>query len=261
MPEGHKTHFLAQQHTSLFAGRTVRVTSPQGRFSADAAIIDGAKVSKIEAVGKQIFYTFADDHVLQIHLGRYGSFRTQPSPAGAPVGQVRMRMWDANTTLDLRGPTTCRVIDRTTRQKIAAGIGPDPLAGGKPQPVWQAISTSRRPIGALLLDQSVLAGVGNIFRAELLFELQINPLTRGDELTKSQFDQLWKTLVRMMRTGLKYGRIITVTAKEAGKRRDQLEKNERFRIYGHRECPRCRGKISKINVGSRDLYVCQICQA
>ncbi|XZE53197.1 Fpg/Nei family DNA glycosylase [Planctomycetaceae bacterium SH139] len=260
MPEGHKTHYLANQQTEIFAGNSVRVSSPQGRFAEDAARVDGLRLERVEAVGKQLFYHFPNDIFLQVHLGRYGSFKIHPAPPPEPVGAVRMRMLGNSRAIDLRGPTTCRVIDGAMRQGVLAKIGPDPLAGGKANDVWEAVSTCKRPIGAILLDQQIIAGVGNIFRAELLFELRMNPLTPGESLDRKQFDSLWKSLVKMMRTGLKYGKIITVTRQEAGKPLSKLTNPERFRIYGKEFCPQCDGAIEKLKVASRDLYVCRKCQ-
>ena len=260
MPEGHKTHFWAREHAEMFAGQSVEVSSPQGRFSADARQIDGKRLRSVEAIGKQLFYHFTQAAILQIHLGRYGSFKLHPSPPPAPVGSIRMRMIGGEHAIDLSGPTTCRVIDEAMMKTIAEKIGPDPLAGGKATDVWKVISESRKPIGGILLDQQVVAGVGNIFRAELLFELQLNPLKPGNELSRQEFDQLWKALVKMMRMGLKYGKIITVTAKEAGKPLTKLDNKERFRIYGRQNCPRCNSGIEKIKLAGRDLYVCGNCQ-
>ena len=260
MPEGHKTHFLAHEHAVMFSGQRLAVSSPQGRFANDAKRIDGQRLKSVEAIGKQMFYDFGEDLILQVHLGRYGSFRVHDAPPPHPVGAVRARMVGKRQAIDLNGPTTCRVIDLATKTSVVKKIGPDPLAGGKPAPVWDKISSSHKPIGALLLDQSIVAGVGNIFRAELLFELEMNPLTPGNALTKREFDQLWRSLGKMMRTGLKYGKIITVTAKEAGKPLASLNNKERFRIYGKIVCPRCDSGIEKIKVAARDLYVCRKCQ-
>ena len=260
MPEGHKTHFLARQHTDLFAGSKISVTSPQGRFTEDARKVSGKIIDRVEAVGKHLFYVFDGGRMINIHLGRYGKFRMFDSPPPKPVGQVRMRMKGPNQTVDLTGPTTCRVIDSELRSQIESKLGPDPLAGGKKKDVWNAVSISNKPIGALLLDQSVVAGVGNIFRAEVFFEIGMNPQTPGSKLSKESFDELWKSLTRMMKVGLKYGKIISVTAKEAGMPLAKVDGKDRFRVYGKTLCPRCVGKVETIEVASRKLYVCRSCQ-
>lgn len=261
MPEGHKTHHLAQQHRGFLCDQPLRVTSPQGRFRSDARKVSGQVLADVRAAGKHLFYEFDSGSIIHVHLGRYGKFRQHDAPPPRPVGQVRMRMVNGSHALDLTGPTTCRVIDPQQQREVIAKLGPDPLAGGRPAEVWKRIAASPKPIGALLLDQSVIAGVGNIFRAEALFEVGIDPHTPGNELPKHSFDRLWKSLRKMMNTGLKYGRIISVTAREAGKPLSQVEGKDRFRIYGKTDCPRCGGPIYTPEIAARKHYVCFQCQS
>jgi endonuclease-8 len=261
MPEGHKTHRLAIDHSELFRGCEVRISSPQGRFSSDAQKVDRQVVANVVAAGKHLFYEFENDLLVHVHLGRYGSFRLGPVPSPPPRGLVRMRIVSETTTLDLNGPTQCRVIDAVDRDQVLARLGPDPLAGGSATDVWRNIASSKQPIGALLLDQAVIAGIGNIFRAEALFEIAMNPEIRGCDLDRKAFDRLWRVLVRMLRTGVKHDQIIAVTAKEAGKPLEKLDKHERLRIYGKTTCPRCDSPIAVVKVAARKLYVCQYCQA
>ncbi|MEM6364295.1 MAG: DNA-formamidopyrimidine glycosylase family protein [Planctomycetota bacterium] len=261
MPEGHKTHFLAAEHRKLLAGQTLKVTSPQGRFTTDARKVTQRVLEDVRAIGKHMFYDFEGGRVVQVHLGRYGSFATQASPPQPPKGQVRMRLVAPETTIDLRGPTRCRLIDADLEAEIRDSLGPDPLAGGRKQDVWKAISASSKPIGGLLLDQSVIAGIGNIFRAEILFDIGLDPNRPGNELTKSDFDALWKSTLKMMRVSLKHGRIISVTAKEAGKPLSKLSEKERFRVYGVVDCTRCHHAIETTEIASRKLYFCPGCQS
>lgn len=265
MPEGHKTHFIARGHTEQFAGQKLTVTSPQGRFTSDARKVSGKILDRVEAVGKHLFYVFDSGQIVNVHLGRYGKYRDLPSPPPAPVGQVRMRIRGEVNTIDLSGPTTCRVIDLAMRSQIESKLGPDPLAptgsaAGKKRDVWNAFSKSNKPIGGLLLDQSVIAGVGNIFRAEVLFETELNPLIPGNQLSKESFDAMWKSLTKMMKVGLKHGKIVSVTAKEAGMSLAKVEGKDRFRVYGKQRCPRCNSTIKTIEVAARKLYVCPKCQ-
>ncbi|QEG00506.1 Endonuclease 8 1 [Stieleria maiorica] len=265
MPEGHKTHFYAREHTGWFSGQPLRVTSPQGRFRRDARKVSGIVFDHCEAVGKHLFYHFENDRMIHVHLGRYGKYRAHDAPPPPAVGLVRMRLVGPAKTLDLNGPTTCRVIDRQTREEVVGKLGPDPLAGGssarKKAMVWEKIRSSKKPIGALLLDQSVIAGVGNIFRAELFFETLLDPRTAGTAIDEVTFDVLWQSLIKMMRKGLKYGKIVTVTAKEAGAPLSKLEGRDRFRVYGKATCPRCQHSIETIEIAARNLYWCPRCQA
>lgn len=260
MPEGHKTHRIAIDHRALLAGSLLRVTSPQGRFAADALKVDGRVLSDVQAVGKHLFYRFDNDLSVHVHLGRYGSFRQSLEPSPPPRGLVRMRMANDAVTIDLNGPTQCRVIDDSQRDQVVVRLGPDPLAGGRALAVWQSVTVSKQPIGALLLDQSVISGVGNIFRAEALFEVSVHPETRGCDLDRKTFDRLWRVLVRMLRTGVKYDQIIAVSAKEAGKPLGKLERHQRLRIYGKPNCPACGSAISVLKIAARKMYACEICQ-
>jgi len=260
MPEGHKTHYIARQHSDWLAGRALQVTSPQGRFRQDARKVSGQVLESCRAFGKHLFYEFESGRRIHVHLGRYGKYRVLDSPPPKPVGAVRMRLVSDRQTIDITGPTTCRVIDQAMQNEVISQLGPDPLAGGSKFKVWENLTKSSKPIGALLLDQKVLAGVGNIFRAELLFEIGMNPELTGQSMSRQQFDQLWKSLTRMMKVGLKYGKIITVRSGETKVRLKDLEGNDRFRIYGGTVCPSCGDSIDTIEIASRKLYWCPTCQ-
>lgn len=260
MPEGHKTHHLAQLHGSILRDHPLRITSPQGRFRGDARKVNGQLLSEVRAAGKHLFYEFDSGRIIHIHLGRYGKFRQHSAPPPRPVGQVRMRMVGSEHAFDLTGPSTCRVIDPDQRDEVVAKLGPDPLDGGRPSTVWNNIRHSGKPIGGLLLDQAVVAGIGNIFRAEVLFETKLDPSTPGNELSKPSFDRLWRSLRKMMQTGLKYGRIISVTAREAGMPLAKVQAKDRFRVYGKTDCPTCGGPISTPEIAARKLYMCVGCQ-
>ena len=241
-------------------GQAIRVTSPQGRFRSDARRVNRRVLDRVEAVGKHLFYHFDGDRIVHVHLGRYGSYTELPSPPPPPVGQVRMRMRSDHQTIDLRGPTACRVITPEDREAITARLGPDPLAGGSKTVVRDLFQSRDKPVAALLLDQTLIAGVGNIFRAEVLFEIGMNPLTPGRQLTDEAFERLWRSNLAMMRKGLKYGKILGVTAKEAGRPLAQVEGKDRFRIYGKSHCPSCNGTVETPDIAARRLYYCPRCQ-
>ncbi|MEM9827473.1 MAG: DNA-formamidopyrimidine glycosylase family protein [Planctomycetota bacterium] len=263
MPEGHKTHRIAIDHREAFAGDLIKVTSPQGRFRAQARRVSGRRLENVEAAGKHLFYHFEGERIVHVHLGRYGKFREQKfqKKPPTPIGAVRMRMLAPERVLDLNGPTTCRVIDAAVREDVLQKLGPDPLAGGKSSDVFEKIRQSSKPIAALLLDQSIVAGIGNIFRAEMLFSAGLDPATPGRDLSKADFNRLWKIIVRQMKVGLKYGKIITVTAKEAGMPLDRVEGNDRFHVYGNEYCRKCACEVTKEDIGGRRLYFCKGCQS
>ncbi len=94
MPEGHTLFRNARELREAFAGLPTRVSSPQGRFAADAAVLDGAEVLGAESAGKHLFVEFAGDRLVHVHLGLIGTFDvvTGASEVPPPVGQVRLRL-------------------------------------------------------------------------------------------------------------------------------------------------------------------------
>jgi endonuclease VIII len=160
MPEGHTTHRLARRHQQCYGGSPVVVSSPQGRFAAAAAVLDGRVLQCAEALGKHLFHVYAPDLVVHVHLGLYGAFTEAELPVQPPRGQVRMRLVGLTHWTDLRGPTVCELLTEAEVDAVRARLGPDPLRrDADPDRAWRRISRSRAPLATLLMDQSVLAGV------------------------------------------------------------------------------------------------------
>ncbi|MDB5328607.1 MAG: nei [Phycisphaerales bacterium] len=265
MPEGPTLHRLAREHTELLGGQKLKVTSPQGRFADAALQLDGRKLNKVEAWGKHIFYDFAGGRVLHIHLGLYGKYRQHDHAAKEeppePRGAVRVRLSGKTHTLDLNGPNRCEVIDATARDEVIDRLGPDPLRkDADPEKAWKKIAASGQSIGQLLMDQTVAAGVGNIYRAELLWRIKLHPRMLGKAVTKKQFQAMWKDTVKLMELALKEGRIITTDPKQFKKPASKLATAERFNIYKHDKCPRCGHKIETYALAGRKVYACAGCQ-
>ncbi len=263
MPEGHTIHRLARDHSPLLVGKAVAVSSPQGRFSADAALIDGQVLERIEPYGKHLFHWWANGLVGHVHLGLYGKFRVHtfegdPPP---PVGAVRMRMVADGAAIDLVGPTACTVDSRDVRDGIVRRLGPDPLRRGADGEVAVArMRRSRQPIGTMLLDQSVIAGVGNVYRAEALFVNGIRPTRPGNELDDAERWALWTTLSAMLRRGVKEGRIVTVDRRELAVPRGPLRRGEANYVYHRDVCLRCGTPVRTVQLGGRPCWYCPTCQ-
>ena len=211
MPEGHTLHRLARVHHKNFRGQAVAVSSPQGRFATGAALVDGRTFVRAEAYGKHLFHVYGPDAVVHVHLGLYGRFEAHTGEVTPPRGAVRMRMVGQTAWTDLRGAITCEVITPDEVDAVVARLGPDPLRrDADPERAWARLSRSRVSIGALLMDQKVLAGVGNVYRAEVLFRHNIGPHRPGRDLDRAEFDALWLDLVELMKVGVSRGRIITL---------------------------------------------------
>lgn len=281
MPEGHTLRRLANEITDAFVGRRVRVLSPQGRFEVEARQLDGTLLLGADSVGKHLFIEFAGDRFVHVHLGLIGGFAVHTGHAGAPeaalvvpepVGQVRLRliaMQGAGATAyaDLRGATRCDLTTSAGRDLVIAGLGPDPLRpDADPARAWRRISRSPRPIGDLLLDQSVLAGVGNVYRAEVLFRHRIHPLRPGNTLRRGQFAAIWADLVALLSEGVRVGRIDTVRPEhtpEAMGRAPRVD-DHGGEVYVYRRtgapCLVCGTRVRTGTLAGRNLFWCGKCQ-
>jgi endonuclease VIII len=269
VPEGHTIHRLARLHRTALAGRRIAVSSPQGRFLAGAARLDGRVLVDVEPYGKHLFYRWADGAVddspiLHVHLGLFGTFRTSRGAAPQPTPGTRLRMVAETVTVDLAGPTVCELVDPQAEALIRERLGPDPLhADADPERVWAALQRRRSPIGAALLDQKVLAGVGNVYRAEALFVCGIDPATPAREITRLELDCLWTTLRRMLRAGERSGRIVTVDPAEVGAHSAaRVPDDERTYVYRRAgaPCRRCATSVRMTDLGNRRMYACPTCQ-
>ncbi len=266
MPEGHTIHRLAIDHTKWFAGQTLVVTSPQGRFEKEAKKLSGKKLIAAEAHGKHLFYRFAarraaDRLLVHVHLGLYGKFRVHNNPAPEPRGAVRMRMIGTRKSFDLNGPNCCELLSKTNYKTLMARLGQDPLHDdADPEVVKKRFSRSRSAIGSLLLNQSVIAGVGNVYRAEILFLLGIHPERLANSLQPEEFDKLWDLTIKLLRVGVKYNRIITADRASVDKPLSRLDSHQRLVCYKKTRCIACGSKIRKWKLGARTMYACERCQ-
>jgi endonuclease-8 len=173
-----------------------------------------------------------------------------------------MRAVGKKHAFDLNGPTACDLLTTAQRDSILRRLGADPLRkDADVENAWQRISRSRSPLGTLLLNQSVIAGVGNVYRAEVLFKNGLHPERPGKSLTREQFDQLWSSLVQLLRVGMKYNRIITTEPESIGKPASRLNRSERLLCYQKTHCPRCSSTIARWELGARTIYACENCQS
>ncbi|SDM83970.1 Fpg/Nei family DNA glycosylase [Actinomyces ruminicola] len=323
MPEGHTIHRLAGALTELYGGQRLTVSSPQGRFVAGAARLDGQVLLDGHAHGKHLFLAFApvadvpvdspDVIWLRIHLGLYGSWTfdgdsafTAPHSIGAPRrkvgergehalahgggsalsgirgeepasaapgdwtppaprGAVRLRLAGEHGVADLTGPAACELLDAEGVAAVRRRLGPDPLrADGDPEQFIAGVRRRKRAVGELLMDQSVLAGAGNIFRAETLFRVGLSPFRPGNRVSVKRLQQVWDDLVPLMEYGVDTGFITTVDAAEVPEPLPEGDEEAgRWYVYHRtdRPCLRCGTAVAEREVAGRRLFWCPSCQA
>jgi endonuclease VIII len=268
MPEGNVVHHQAKTLNKSLGGKRVRVDSPQGRFAADAELVDRRTIRTVEAFGKHLFIGFSNGLWIHIHLGLFGKWHIGKGKAPEPRGLIRLRLRASDAFAELRGPTACEVLTEDQKHAMVARIGPDPIrTDAEPERAWARIQRSSQPIGALLMDQRIFAGVGNIYRAEVLFRHGISPFRPGNTMTYEEFDQVWTDLVGLMRKGVTRGRIDTVRAEHMPEVMGRQAREDRHggEVYVYRragqECYLCGSEVQLQDMQARKLYWCGGCQA
>lgn len=276
MPEGHTLHRIAQDLHAAFAGEVVAVTSPQGKFAAGAALLDGGRLVEARAYGKHLFVEVdppgsPEPRVMHVHLGLIGSFVIDSTPyvGERPVtGAVRCRIATEQHAADLRGPNLCTVITPEEEAAVGDRLGPDPLRHDDGSAAWERITRSKKSIAALLMDQAILAGVGNVYRCEVLFRHRINPATPGERLKRASWEAIWADLRRLLPLGVATSRIVTVPEQveeiEALMAKgDPVHLTERTSFVYKRTgepCRVCGSTVRAADVAGRTLYWCGRCQ-
>ncbi|AKE40189.1 Formamidopyrimidine-DNA glycosylase [Corynebacterium camporealensis] len=269
MPEGHVIHRLAHELNESFRPEPLKISSPQGRFSTEAAIVDDSRIEHAEAFGKHLFIHFdAGDprHIIYIHLGLIGKLSFEP--LDDQWGQMRLRIESDTQAANLRGPQWCKLITEEEYDAALAKVGQDPLRDdADPDQLWQKVHRSRRQIGSLMMDQHLYAGVGNIYRAETLFRLGISPFLPGKQLQRTEFDSIWADLVDLMAYGVEHGRIDTVRPEHTPEAmgRDPRKDDHGGEVYVYRRaglpCYICGNPIAEKVMEGRNLFWCPTCQA
>jgi endonuclease-8 len=260
MPEGHTIHRLARDLRRDLRGPALRAeTRQEGFFGEGARRLDGRELVDTSAMGKHLFLHWDGAEVLHVHLGLFGRFRRHRVPAPEPSPNLRLRLTGPERAWDLTGAMVCALRGPDVLDEVAAKLGPDPLrADADPDRFVTKVLRSRKPIGALLLDQSVIAGIGNVYRAELLHLTGIHPDREGRSLSEADVKSLWALAVEQLRLGVQRNRIVTVPLD--GRRLRDVRRGEDRHVYKRQECLTCAGPVEWTDVGNRRSYACPTCQ-
>ena len=198
-----------------------------------------------------------------------------------PRPTVRLRVAGPQGLADLTGPTACEIMDAQERQAVLDRLGPDPLrADADPARFIDAVRRSRTTIGALLMNQKIVAGIGNIYRAELLFRARLDPFVPGRDLSTGTLEEMWEDLVALMTYGARTGRIVTtqpehrdlearIVERSRGTRQngdedpDVVSRERSFYVY-HRQtlpCRLCGTTVRSTDLAARTVFWCPRCQS
>jgi endonuclease-8 len=279
MAEGHAIHGLARRFNAAFAGEVVHVTSPAGRDEVGGPL-DGRRVRLAEAWGKHLLVHVDDAPSLHCHLGMFGRFSVRRHRRAVRDGRLlssppsngteHVRFLTLTHLGDLTRPTVCELLDDGGVSGLLDRLGPDPLRPDHgAEAAVRALGRSSRPIGALLLDQSIVAGIGNVYRAELLHRAGISPWTPGTAIDPVHLESLWQDAIRLMDIGAAAGWIISderqiadaVPYLEDGRRVPRWPKVYAVYQRAGRPCRRCGSPVESAMQGRQRVFWCPSCQA
>lgn len=262
MPEGDTVHRVARVLGREVTGRTVDRLVLHDR--GDIREAAGTSVEKVEPLGKHMFIHLSSGWGVRIHLGMHGKWRR------LHVRQERPH----DPTVVIESGSTAWVCHRAYRADLVrsdaarrhpkvARLGPDLLAD--PPDIDGAVRRARHPawadreIGDLLLDQRVAAGIGNVYKSEVLFECRVHPRAPVGALAGEELRALYSKAAQLMRLNL-----LTRRRTHVPLRRRPTPSSQRLWVYGRagRPCLDCRTPVERFLQGdmARSTYFCPSCQ-
>lgn len=274
MVEGHSVSRLASRFRTTLVGRTFSASSPNGRFADGASVIDGRVLSRMEAIGKNLFAFFSNDNgtnndgteddaiVVHVHFGMSGAWALFSGLDEEPEvkATTRLRLEEVTSNSSVRYAThlsamTLQHGDMSLYANKKASLGQDPLrSDADVDLLYNLVKKSKRSIAQIIMDQSYFSGPGNIYRAEILFLAGVYPTTLGTAIDRATFNRIWNVTVKLLRRGYDTGSILTV---DASIDPEVAQRGERRYIYNKSNCARCGGRVSSWNISGRTCYACE----
>jgi formamidopyrimidine-DNA glycosylase len=267
MPELPEVETIRAQLAPRLEGRTLasveildpRLTRPHDLFEV-AEELEGDLVVAVERRGKYLLLRLASGLGLLVHLRMTGGFHWHPTTHERAVLEL-----DDGTRLayrDVRRFGTWLVLeDAELEPYLATKNGPEPL-GRRFTSRWLESQLARRraPLKAVLLDQRVVAGLGNIYADEALWRARLSPLLPANAVEPDEVRRLVRAIRAALLAGIgRQGSTLSDYRTPDGERGAMQDE---FRVYGREgaPCPRCRTPIAKARVGGRGTWYCPSCQ-
>ena len=271
MPEGDTIHRAADTLQRALAGRAVsRFTSvfPHLTRVDDTTPIAGRTIERVEARGKHLLIWFSGDLALRTHMRMHGSWHIYRPGERWQRPQHEMRIvidTDAFQAVGFTIPVAeFASSQELTRDSPLQQLGPDPLSSAfdAQEAFTRLRARTELEIADALLDQTAIAGIGNVYKSEVLFAARVNPFLPVPDVTDDRMRALIAVAVRLMR----------VNVSPAGERRlgtqrrttGRLDPSAALWVYGRggQPCRRCGTPISRAKQGpyARSTYWCARCQ-
>lgn len=281
MPELPEVETVRGQLEKFLVGHTIEsvdVRTP-GIFSGDASDLIGAKIKAIRRFGKALVFDLDNGHSVISHIKLTGQFiyrgpnlKHPPTMSKKVFGGVPGVHTHITFSLSGGGKLYYNDIRRFGWVKVSESkkvesegfvskLGPEPLKDLDLKKFAEILSSTRRAIKTLLMDQAKLAGVGNIYANDALWLAKVHPVTPANKLGDRKVKALYKAIEKVLKKGLETGGASELAFVTPDGGEGSYQKH--FLVYGREGtlCKRCkRGKIEKTKVSGRGTYFCAVCQ-
>lgn len=272
MPEGPEVRTVARTIASEIVGKKLGCfwySNQQLRreINSDALrLLENTEVDKVSCYGKVLFIHSKNEPIVMAQLGMTGQLvvtnTDQPLPLHTHIRWPLFGMRKEIRYIDPRRFGVFDVCDENKRQAILNKLGPDPFIMEKKDhlPLIKNMKRSTRVIKEVLLDQSVIAGVGNIYASEALFLSKIDPIKRACDVSDVEYKKLIAAVIDVLQRAYENcGTTFSNYVDGSGKKGDNLQFLHVFQREGE-PCKVCSIKISRIKQGGRSTFYCENCQ-
>jgi endonuclease-8 len=254
MAEGPVAHYYAGQLAKVLAGKPVEIELRSRKLNVDELSLRGLSVTDVEARGKLVLIHLSDGRIILVHLMMWGSWRIYRRGAEWEKPSQRARLvlrTDAHEAVAFSAP----IVRVLTREELKAdpkwmALGPDPLRSdfSEEESLRRLEAHADEEVGEALLNQQVIAGIGNILRNEILFRAGVHPRRKISSLSDIERRAVLRLCVELCRLWLR----------DMGSEK----RNAWLRIYrkSGRPCPRCGARVEFFRQAGRVTYACPACQ-
>ena len=272
MPEGDTIFRAARALNQALAGRTVTrfesVFPRLTRVDVDRPL-RGRTIERVASRGKHLLIWFSGGLVLRTHMRMNGSWHIYRSGERWRRGRHDMRIVIATDAYEAVAFTVpiAEFVASTDLEREMAGVGPDPLDErfDAADAVARLRARGDMDVADALLDQSAIAGIGNVYKSEILFAGGVHPFARVDELSAATLDRLVAIAVKFMRANVVDGTSAAIVTYTGFRRTNGwADPSARLWVYGRggKPCRRCGTPIASAKQGphARSTYWCENCQ-
>lgn len=225
--------------------------------------LTGRRIDAIQRRGKYLLFALDDGRTLLVHLGMSGSLALVPPPTPLARHDHVAVHFDRDVMMVLNDPRRFGLM-RLGRQEALdelRAVGRDPLHEAHSAAEWRALTRGRRlPIKQLLMDQRHVAGVGNIYASEMLFQAGIRPRRRAASLTRAELARLAEALQAVLARAVALGGSSISDYRDANGTPGYFQIHHAVYDRAGQPCGRCAAPIKRLVQSGRSSFYCPTCQ-